>query len=214
MGNLPAISRFGRHIDVNIVISGLTAAGKTTHALLIARWLGYDYVSASTLMLSRLDVKADESNTLWATRLDEIERRRDENPVDSEVNEFLAEQLHVRSHTIFDSWSAAWLTDDSDCLRMFIESDRRSRAFKARVSQEPNGPFLSISDCQSLIDEKDESTAVRLLPLLGSDLRYDRSRFDIVLDNSALISAPDISSARRGISRFHAVLTETISGYL
>jgi cytidylate kinase len=199
-----------RPIGMNIVICGLTAAGKTTHALLTARRLGYDYVSASSLMLSRLDVAPDESNTLWARRFDELEKRRDENPVDEQVNALLAEQLQVRDHTVFDSWSAAWLDRGSRCLRVFIESDRRSRAVKARVSQEPHGPFLSIPDCLKLVDEKDESTALRLLPLLGVDLRRDRTPFDIVLDNSALISAPNIDLARRGISRFQTLLLDAI----
>jgi cytidylate kinase len=61
---------------VNIVIAGLTAAGKTTHALLIARSLGYDYVSASTLMLARLNIESGESNTFWAGALAEVEKRR------------------------------------------------------------------------------------------------------------------------------------------
>jgi cytidylate kinase len=54
---------------MNIIISGLTAAGKTTHALLIARRLGYDYVSASSLMLRALDVEPDQSNTLWVSHM-------------------------------------------------------------------------------------------------------------------------------------------------
>ncbi|GAB3458256.1 cytidylate kinase family protein [Actinophytocola sediminis] len=196
---------------MNIVISGLTAAGKTTHALLLARCLGYDYVSASALMLNRLDVVPDETNTLWARRSVEIEKRRDGQPVDHQLNEFLAEQLKVRDHTVFDSWSAAWLDRSGRCVRVFIESSRRSRALKARVSQEPHGPFLSASENLRLIDEKDRSTAFRLVPLLGIDLRYDRAPFDIVLDNSRLIAKPTIDQARLGILRFHDLLHQAVT---
>jgi hypothetical protein len=56
-----------------------------------------------------------------------------------------------------------------------------------RVSQEPRGPYLSIAECRQLIEQKDSSTAARLRPLLGVDIRYDRSPFDLVLDNSTLI---------------------------
>ncbi|HEY0687608.1 MAG TPA: cytidylate kinase family protein [Kribbella sp.] len=199
---------------MNIIISGLTAAGKTTHALLIARRLGYDYVSASHLMLSRLDVEPDETNTLWATRLSEVEKRRDEKPVDREVNDYLREQLRQRDRTVFDSWSAAWLDRSPHCLRVYIESDRNSRALKTRVSQEPHGPVLSISACRELIDEKDTSTAVRLRRLLGTDIRYDRTPFDLILDNSKLIDEPNVASARRGISVFHDRLVEAIGNRL
>lgn len=195
-------------------MSGLTAAGKTTHALLIAKWLGYDYVSASSIMLNRLRITPDESNTLWATRFDEVEKRRDQSPVDRDVNELLAAALRDRDRTVFDSWSAAWLDRGGRSLRIYIESDKNSRALKARVSQEPHGPCSSISACRDLIDQKDESTAVRLQPLLGVDVRHDRSPFDLVLDNSALIREPTVASARRGIKMFHDQLVREIGGCL
>jgi cytidylate kinase len=199
---------------VNVIVSGLTAAGKTTHALLIAKWLGYDYVSASSLMLDRLRVEHDETNTLWATRFDDVEMRRDQGPVDRDLNEHLKVELRRRDRTVFDSWSAAWLDQTPRCLRIFIESDGNSRARKARVSQEPHGPYLSISACRQLIDRKDESTAVRLNPLLGTDIRRDRSPFDLVLDNSALIREPTVVSARRGIKVFHDLLVHGITSRL
>lgn len=196
---------------MNIIISGLTAAGKTTHALLLARRLGYDYVSASQLMLSRLGIEPDESNTLWATRMAEVEKRRDNRPVDQELNEYLALHLQQRDNAVFDSWSGAWLYRGPQCLRVWIESDRQSRAIKARVSQYPHGPILPLAACQALVDEKDDTTAARLRPLLGSDVRHDRTPFDLVLDNSALIDEPSVESARRGISRFHDWLIHAVS---
>lgn len=198
---------------MNIVIAGLTAAGKTTHALLIARWLGYDYVSASALLLNRVNMDSDGSNTMWVRRSAEIERHRDERPVDREVNEYLRAELNRRDRTVFDSWSAAWL-GGPPCLRIYLESDRNSRARKVRVSQEPHGPYLPLAECRHLIDQKDGSTAARLRPLLGVDIRYDRVPFDLVLDNSALIDQPTIVSARRGIKEFHGHLVRAIKNHL
>jgi cytidylate kinase len=199
---------------MNIIISGLTAAGKTTHALLLARRLGYDYVSASQLMLRRLGIEPDESNTLWATRMAEVETRRDDSAVDQELNKYLATDLRQRDHVVFDSWSGAWLYQGPHCLRVWIESDRRSRAMKARVSQYPHGPILPLATCQALVDEKDDTTAARLRPLLGSDVRYNRAPFDLVLDNSTLINEPTIESARRGIASFHDQLVQIVSDRL
>jgi cytidylate kinase len=197
---------------MNITISGLTAAGKTTHALLVARRLGFDYVSASELMLSRLGI--ENSATVWQTRMREVERRRDELPVDRELNEFLAREIKERDHTVFDSWSAGWLGDSPNCVRVFIESDLRSRTYKARVSQEPHGPFLSLPECRRLVEAKDKAAATRLAPLVGADIRTDRSPFDLVLDNSALIAEPTLPSARQGIGRFQDQLVEAINGRL
>jgi cytidylate kinase len=200
----------GYVLYVNITVSGLTAAGKTTHALLLAKWLGYDYISASSLMLDRLRVDDHESNTLWVTRFDEVERRRDRGTVDHDLNEYLGAELRRRDRTVFDSWSAAWLAPETGCLRIYIESDEKSRARKARVSQEPHGPYLSMLACRQLIDQKDESTSVRFHSLLGVDIRYDRSPFDLVLDNSALIPEATVAAARRGIKTFHDLLVRAI----
>jgi cytidylate kinase len=199
---------------MNITISGLTAAGKTTHALLVARWLGYDYVSASALMFRRLGIENGDSNTFWQTQLREVEKLRDEQPVDRDLNEHLTEELGRRDNTVFDSWSAPWLPGGPDCVRVFIESDLRSRTLKARVSQEPHGPFLSLPECRELIEEKDEAAAARLGYLLGVDILRDRSPFDLVLSNSALIREPAIDEARRGIGLFHNRLITAIADQL
>lgn len=201
-------------ICVNIIVGGLTAAGKTTHALLIAKSLGYDYVSASSLLADRLRIEPDESNTLWVTKFDKLEKLRDLEPIDREINEHLSTELGRRDYTVFDSWSAAWLESSTPCVRICIESGGNARALKARVSQEPHGPYLSISSCRQLIDQKDESTAVRLSPLLGCDVRYDRSPFDLVLDNSMLIREPTIASARQGIATFHDQLVRAVAARL
>jgi cytidylate kinase len=194
----------------NIIVSGLTAAGKTTHALLIAKWLGYDYVSASELMLRLLKVSADTDNSLWATSLSTIERLRDEYPADEEVNRLLIAEAQRRTCTVFDSWSLPWLADGIPCIRLYIESDLESRTLKVSVSQQPRGTRLSLDACRALAEEKDRTTADRLRPLLGVDIRTDRSVFDAVLDSSALIREPTITAARAGISAFHATVQEAL----
>lgn len=196
---------------MNIIISGLTAAGKTTHARLLARRLGFDYISASQWMLQRLGVPNDRNNALWVTRMPAIEALRDGRPVDAEVNDALVDALRTSDGTVFDSWALPWLAGSMPSLKIWIESSAVSRAMKARVSQEPYGPFLPLRDCHALVEAKDESTAQRMRPLLGLDIRTDRSVFDLVLDNSDLIGAPTIESARIGIAAFHLTLAGVVA---
>ncbi len=195
---------------MNITISGLTAAGKTTHALLVARRLGFGYDSASALMFRRLGIAHRESNTLWQSRFGEVEKLRNERPVDEELNAHLAHLLKTRDNIVFDSWSAPWLPGVANCLRIFIESDLWSRTLKVRVSQEPHGPFLSPPECRRLIEQKDTAAAERLGTMPNADIMTDRSPYDLVLDNSDLISRASIADARRGIAVFHERLLKAI----
>jgi cytidylate kinase len=180
----------------------------------INRWLGFDYLSASELMLNQMSIPPDRNNALWATRMSDIEARRDSEPVDELVNKLLIEALRTRDATVFDSWSAPWLPSAESCLRIWIESTPESRAMKVRVSQEPYGPFLTLPECEGLMAAKDTATIRRFEPLLGVDISVDRTPFDLVVDNSQLIVTSTIDSARSGISTFHtelvALLTECL----
>jgi hypothetical protein len=48
----------------NIAFAGLTAAGRTTHARLLAEQLGYEVVSATTIILDILGVRANPEQ-IW-----------------------------------------------------------------------------------------------------------------------------------------------------
>jgi len=50
----------------NVAFAGLTAAGKTTHAQLLAADLGYDYISATDISFEILPVPGDTHP--WFTR--------------------------------------------------------------------------------------------------------------------------------------------------
>jgi XTP/dITP diphosphohydrolase len=72
----------------NIAFAGLTAAGKTTHARRLAAELGYDYVSATEILLGILGISG-ERDRVWFTQLDHINRARDGGSVDAELEQRL-----------------------------------------------------------------------------------------------------------------------------
>ena len=94
----------------NIALAGLTAAGKTTHARRLASDLGYEYVSATDILLEILHVP-DPVSDLWFTQLDAITAARDGGAVDAELEArlidlagrtdlaagFAAEQVEIRA---------------------------------------------------------------------------------------------------------------------
>src|SRR3954452_3663938 len=116
----------------NVAFAGLTAAGKTTHARLLAEALGYDYVCATDIVLEILGMESS-SRGVWFERFDEIRSARAGDGVDAELDRRLEEMAATRRSTVFDTWALAWLSP-SPLVRIWIESDLASRARKCLVS--------------------------------------------------------------------------------
>ncbi|WP_045879899.1 cytidylate kinase family protein [Pseudofrankia sp. DC12] len=195
---------------MNVAFAGLTAAGKTTHARLLARELGYDYVSATEVMLEilRLDVAAGDA---WFQRYDEIQAAREDGAADDELDRRLLELAASRQRTVFDTWALAWIAPDP-IVRLWIESDPASRARKCLVSQ--TRTRLSLPACAALCREKDEHTRDSLHRRRGFDLFTDRDRYDLVLCNSHLIATADRACAQRGIATFAPVVHQAVIALL
>ncbi|RKR87278.1 cytidylate kinase [Micromonospora pisi] len=187
-----------------IIISGLTAAGKTTHTALLADELRYDRLHITDLLLQELDGGQGSSVGVWFHRMAEIESLRDGGDADDRVDNILRESMLRHDDLVVDAWALPWYSS-GEAIRIWIGSDRLSRAWKCAVSS-PAERSMSQVECVRLIDEKDDLSRRRFLGRYGFDLYSDRSPFDFVLDNSHLIAEPSRSSADLGISRFHKVV--------
>lgn len=197
-------------VGTNIAFAGLTAAGKTTHARLLAAQLGYEYVSATDILLEILG-HSGPRESVWFTHFEEIEKARDGWAADIELEHRLIELCRTRERTVFDTWALAWIGPDP-LLRVWIESDLPSRTRKCYVSQEVSD--LSLKQCGELVREKDESTRVNFIERHGFDLRADRGRYDLILDNSDLIPEPTRECADLGISKFSPVILDAVRSKL
>jgi cytidylate kinase len=191
----------------NVAFAGLTAAGKTTHATRLANDLGYDYVSATEILLEILGIE-ERGDDLWFTRLDEIHTARSDGAVDAELEDRLVWMGRTRQRTVFDTWALAWIGDDP-LVRVWIESDIESRTRKCLVSQGTAGP--GPADCRLVLDGKDRFNRDVFQRRHGFDLFTDRDRYDVVLNNSHLIPTATAAAADHGIEAFapivHAAVT-------
>ncbi|WP_322777954.1 AAA family ATPase [Frankia sp. Cas4] len=194
----------------NVAFAGLTAAGKTTHARRLAADLGYDYVSATDVMLAILGIDTP-SDGVWFERFDEIQAARRGDAADAELDRHLVALAATRQGTVFDTWALAWLSP-SPMVRIWIESDLESRARKCLVSQERTR--LSLRDCRELVRAKDHDTRDRFVRRHGFDLFTDRARYDLIVCNSHLIPAADRECADAGIAIFTPVVREAVTGVL
>jgi len=195
---------------VNVAFAGLTAAGKTTHARLLAHELGYGYVSATEVMLEilRLDAATED---VWLERFGEIQAAREGDAADAELDRRLLELAASRQCTVFDTWALAWLAP-GPMVRVWIESDPSSRARKCLVSQ--TRTRLPLADCGELCREKGEHTRASFRRRHGFDLFVDRDRYDLVLGNSHLIPTPDRACAERGVAAFAPVVQQAVTAFL
>lgn len=191
---------------MNIVISGLTAAGKTTHALLLAAHFGYKYVSASQMLAELAGQKVDSAtDSWWLTSGKKISTARADGSIDRTLDERMCQLANEFDRQVFDAWALPW-TSDEPMLRIWLESDHRSRARKCFVSHLPSPPTLE--ECGKHIEEKDRESRHIFKSIHGFDLLGDDEVFDLIVDSSELISDSTREAADVGIATLDPVLTE------
>ncbi|WP_462189177.1 MULTISPECIES: cytidylate kinase-like family protein [unclassified Frankia] len=194
----------------NVAFAGLTAAGKTTHARRLATELGYEYVSATEVMLEILGIDAPAEG-VWFDRFDQIRTARQGDAADIELDRRLEKLAADRQGTVFDAWALAWLAPDP-VVRGWIESDLESRARKCQVSQVRTA--LSLHDCREHVQAKDSDTRAGFLRRHHFDLFTDRHRYDLVVCNTNLIPIADRACADAGIVAFTPVVREAVTALL
>lgn len=200
----------GAEFKTNIAFAGLTAAGKTTHSRLLAEDLGYDYVSATDILLEILGI-ADSGDQIWFTHLDEIHAARDDETVDTELENRLLELAHTRQRTVFDTWALAWI-GEAPLVRIWIESDFGSRTRKCVVSERANQ--FDAEKCRQLIRDKDIYNRQIFRRRHGFDLFRDRGRYDAILCNSHLIPEATEAAATTGIDSFAPIVLSVVTSLL
>jgi cytidylate kinase len=195
---------------MNVAFAGLTAAGKTTHAHRLADQLGYQYVSATGIMLGILGVDAPSAG-VWFEHSEQIRAARSGDWADEELDRRLEELARTREGTVFDSWALAWVSP-SPMVRVWIESDLPSRVRKCFVSQHQTS--LTIDECARLVRDKDQEARAGFQRRFGFDLFTDRDRYDALLCNTHLIQRADAACAASGIETFAPVVLDVVTALM
>jgi cytidylate kinase len=197
---------------VRIVISGLTAAGKTTLARRLADQFTLDYVSASTILRQTLGDTSDH----WTPALD---LRRNDLSLERDVDQLVQEAFQQSEHAVFDCWGLPWISVEATVPAVFvwIESDLESRFRKCFVSYLERGDPKTYDECRDIVISKDDKSRDIFMTNRGFDIYSDRSPFNIVLDASSLIPRADLESAYRGAHILHRAFLhglKTVNGAL
>jgi cytidylate kinase len=198
---------------MGILVSGLTAAGKTTHSRLIADDLGWEYVSMATIMRSVIrdylgeDVVEDQASE-WSPQIDELRAHKRE--MDLEADRRMSSLVASRNRIVVDAWAQPWLCERTDFLRLWIESDDCSRSMKYVVSCE-RARKLPAEDPADFLWRKDEFSRQLFGEMYGIQFGADSDKFDVVFDNTEFIREPTVPDSDLGISLSHPLLRRVIA---
>jgi cytidylate kinase len=196
----------------NVLISGLTAAGKTTHARLLAAELSYRYVSATEIIADMIGIDKNEASAgFWQRYGLAVGRIRDTTDLDRELDARLIKMATADEALVIDAWALPWLITSSHCISLWIESDHRSRTLKASVSDDNR---RQLEWYEEFISRKDNDSRRRFLLIYGFDLYGSRSQFDVELNNSDYITQATRKDSDRGIARFQPALSYEVRKHL
>ena len=113
----------------NVVISGLTAAGKTTHARILQAEYGFAYVSASTILREKAGIHGQVPNDFWlSSRGQQLVADMDKYGVDDTIQQF----VETRDEQVFDCRTLPWLAP-KPVFSIWLESSLESRVMKSVV---------------------------------------------------------------------------------
>jgi cytidylate kinase len=189
---------------MRIILSGLTAAGKTTHGKLLARHLGLPYYSSSQLIAELVGVSGP-----WTPDMD-VARADDD--IDLEADRRICQAFDSAERGVFDAWALAWLSDGK-AIRVWLESDLPSRVRKAAVTELRRGSTPRLQDLESLVTAKDEFSRAQFQRLYSFDLFTDQDVFDVTVNNSGFIPEASILCSDAGIVSFAGVLHGLITDW-
>ena len=193
----------------NVCISGLTAAGKTTHSHLLAGEFGLTYVSGSQIQLSLMGLSPVQPRDFWiGSAARKLWDREQFQRIDTE----LLRLETIGQGYIFDTSTMPW-RHRRPALCIWLESSMESRVIKSIVSHRGTSNFAP-EEYLEKINEKDKATVELYRDLYGICIGKDLTCFDIIMDISTLIEIPTLEASLRSIGAVHAFLRTAVGWYL
>ena len=180
---------------MNIIVSGLTGAGKTTTTRELCARSGRTYVSGSDVRVRALglpDPPPASSREFWLASgvvLNADAKRLRAGHTEEAVEHALMRRHERGDNQVFDVWFLAWLLRPP-ALRVWLEAPLELRVDRVR-QQVPNPDRATVA---AGIAAKDTRSRDYGLKQYGIDVAEDRRPFDIVVDMASDVPASSLAS--------------------
>lgn len=197
-----------------VFISGLTAAGKTTHSKHLAEHFSCQYISSSNALLEMLGVRPDvvKSDFWISEQASKLQEMRKDPSFDRRVDMKMATLVSKNQNIVVDSWAISWVSKES-AFKIWLESSLESRIWKSMISHGlPKD--RSYNQYQKLLLEKDESTRELFLKEYSFDLFTDHSHFDFVIDITSFITGPTFEASRMSVNLVNEILVSAVGSFI
>jgi cytidylate kinase len=193
----------------NIAITGLTAAGKTTHSRIIEKEFGHKYFSASSLLAEISGYKEEVFSGFWLTTKGHEMASK---VIDSGIDEALKKKEEDSAFTIFDCRTLPWLSK-KNVFSVWIESSLESRTYKALISHGPS-ETRTFDDLKKEISYKDNRDCDSFRQAFGFDILKDLEPLDVIIDISSFIKSPTIKSSWESIQQGQDIISSAVGLYI
>lgn len=191
----------------HVIISGLTAAGKTTHSHLLAGEFGLRYVSASQILLSSHGMSGFQARDFWTDN----KAMALWSEGSAGVDQSLLSLEGSSESAVFDCLSLPWLSSRPS-LKIWLECLLAARVERAALSHGlPIGSDRGM--LANLIDRKDTALCDQLSRDYGISPHADPSIFDLILDVTEATSTSGRQSALPSIRRVHRLIASTYEAW-
>jgi len=197
-----------------VFISGLTAAGKTTHARMLATAFSLQYVSASSFLLQQADLDPERlPKNFWISPLASQlrARRATDQSIDEWVDQHMIEAASNLEQVVFDAWGLPWLSS-APGLRLWLASSPQARCWKALISQGREAS-VDANQARKEIMEKDRFTRNYFLSQYRFDIFRDHEPFDYCLDLTEFITAPTYHASLQSIAASQQIIAAVVDSY-
>ncbi len=163
---------------MKVIVSGLTASGKSSVATTLALNFGIEYFSASSKLKNLLPKK---DFMVWESKkgIEAVKFRLKNPQYDKRLDSFILSFFKTKKDVVLDSWVAPWKIKDKDTIKIYIKADENVRAKRVSIRDK-----ISFSEALKFMKQKDLLTKQIYKKIYGIEIDKDFTPFDLVIDSS------------------------------